>query len=140
MAEASAERQIWLIDSRERWRHLYARALREAGYLVLADGTYSYPLQGEPLGAPPDLVVLACTAVTTAERRLVQKAALHDHRILILAASLPTTVMHDLFRAGAHDVSTMPVKPENLVSLVTEILQEVDRSHGRRQELLIASS
>lgn len=117
--------RVWLIDRREYWRRPFTRALTEAGLKVLSTDRYTYPpfpLQGG--SRSPDLVILACTAVTADELRLVRAVSRCRHDLLVLAASLPSEVMRELFRAGAYDVTKMPVRPDELVALVLETLKD----------------
>lgn len=118
-------KRVWLIDRREYWRLPFTRALTQAGLEVLSTDRYTYPpvrLHGG--SRSPDLVILACTAVTAAELLLVRTASRHHHELLVLATSLPSEVMRELFRAGAYDVTKMPVQPGELVALVLETLKD----------------
>lgn len=128
---------VWLMDRRPYWRRLYERALAKAGFAVCARSTYRYPPAGLPLSATnPDLVLMVCTVVGPEERRLIDQVTARDHRLLVLAANLPTEVMREIFLAGAHDVNQMPARPEEVVRLVEDVLEEVAEVRGRPALLL----
>lgn len=112
-------KKIWLFDRRDYWRRVYSQVLETAGYTVRSSDRYTYPPENCSPGEQPDLAVLACTIVEEEERHLVQRAAVCEDRILILAASLPQQVIRSLFLSGAFDVNVTPSDTCQLVALVT---------------------
>lgn len=132
------DRRVWLIDRRDYWRRPFARALKNAGLEVCA--TDGYTLPPSRLRArlrSPDLVVLACTAVTAAELELVEVARRQHLDVLVLAASLPAEVMRELFLAGAFDVTRMPVQATEFVDLVQQTLTEAASAREHRAAALV---
>jgi DNA-binding NtrC family response regulator len=119
--EPSRGRNVWLIDRRGYWREPFSRALRDAGYGVVAFDDYALPAKLDEL---PDLAVIACTAVTAAEIALVKSMADRGHYILALVATLAPRAMRGLFRAGAYDVTDMPVQEKDFVTLVEMALED----------------
>jgi DNA-binding NtrC family response regulator len=111
-------KRIVLIDRRDHWRARFSRALDEAGAEVEAADHYDYAAAGRRSGRRPDLVVVLSTAVTPAEVALVREIGTHGDDILVLPGSLSPQAMRELFRAGALDVTEMPVSPRELVELV----------------------
>lgn len=128
---------VWLIDRRNYWREPFARALREEGFEVLATDRYDVPsMRLVGAAGPPDLVILACTAVTSAELQLVSAAARSGYYLVVLVASLPVSMMRELFLAGAYDVAQMPVEPQEFAHMVSHTLNEADSAREHKAAAL----
>lgn len=119
--------KIWWFDRRDHWRRVYGQAIEAAGYAVWSWDRYTYPPEGCSPREGPDLAVLSCAIVEEEERHLVQRAAVREDRILVLAVSLPRRVMRSLFLAGAFDVTTTPSDTRQLVALIARSLAKRPR-------------
>ena len=133
--------RIVLIDRQRYWRDLFARALTSIGYFVCVLETYHYIVPFDCLqGANPNLVILDCPQVNTAEQKLIKQILMHKHHLLVLCSSPSWQMMRALFLQGVDDVVEKPYNPEYFVHTVDQVLasitplnsyQEVERSGAR---------
>ncbi|MFL5655249.1 MAG: hypothetical protein ACJ8CB_13875 [Ktedonobacteraceae bacterium] len=123
MKSDSSKKRILLIDHQPYWREISTNALKNDGFTVGTLDNYNYlPSQECVEGENPDLIVLGCAHIETAEQQLIDYVLAHKHHLLVLCTSLSWQTMRKLFLKGVDDILDKPYNPAKLVEIVNEVL------------------
>lgn len=131
-------RKILIIDYQEDWRRRMAQMLQTSEYDIETFAGYHYPVDQIKPGQEPDLVLLSCSHITSAELNLVERMLTKNLTVVVLSTSIPWGEMRQVFLAGAEDVTDKPYTQKHLVNIIETALQNaqpVDSYESMQREV-----
>jgi DNA-binding response OmpR family regulator len=119
MMNSSNHERVLIIERENYWREHSVRALEARGFIVKELDHYEYsPSKAYFDGKPPDLVILGCAKIGSAERLLIHNILADKRHLIVLCTSLPWGDMRSVFLLGADDVADKPYDPNRLIKIV----------------------
>ena len=132
-------RKILIIDYQEDWRRRIAEMLQTSDYEIETFAGYDYPVDQIQPGQEPDLVLLSCSHITSAELILVERLLTKNLTVVVLSTSIPWGEMRRVFLAGAEDVTDKPYTQKHLINIIETAFQSaqpVDSYESRQREVM----